>query len=193
MWKNLAHIIKISTNKQTKRRLMSKTRKSTKRTYWRNTSTHFLMASLSLVLDTFLSPPTQTLDWKDALTATPGVFTSWHVFVAISTRVGGIWREDLKKLPSHQHTNAWHLGMSYFGLSVRVRVTAVTQRICYTNLPICHDGCLFVWVVGWYPLPYWIPPSSIERPWWGPDINIQAGAELCQAQYKLGQGKPAVA
>ena len=27
----------------------------------------------------------------------------------------------------------------------------------------------------------------------GPDINIQAGAELCQAQYKLGQGKPAVA
>ena len=35
--------------------------------------------------------------------------------------------------------------------------------------------------------------SPIERPWWGPDINIQAGAELYQAQYNLGQDKPAVA
>ena len=30
--------------------------------------------------------------------------------------------------------------------------------------------CLFVWVVGWCPLPYWFPPSAyppIERPRWG--------------------------
>ena len=83
-----------------------------KKTYWRDTSNHFLMVSLSQVLDTFLSPPTHTLDWKEALTATPGVFTSWQVFVAIRTRVGGIGREVRK---SYQAEKMMALSLSAVG------------------------------------------------------------------------------
>ena len=53
--------------------------------------------------------------------------------------------------------------------------------------------CLFVWVVGWLPLPYWFPPSAcppIEWPRWGPRGPALRASRVsgCSSTYMWGPG-----